>query len=44
MDIRMLRALRGIMDEINENLTKETVNVKKVTETVKKNASEMKST
>lgn len=32
------------MDEINENLTKETVNVKNVTETVKKNVSEMKST
>ena len=42
MVIRMLRDLRGRMDDLSENLNKEIVSIKKNIETIKK--SEMKNT
>ena len=44
MAIRMLRNLRGRMDDLSENLNKETVIIKRDVETINKNQSEMKTT
>ena len=42
--LRMLTDLKGRMDDLSENLNKETVIIKRDVETINKNQSEMKTT